>query len=90
MRSLVVLGVVPARRSLEMGTAVSWEEGVPGIVVVAAVEVGVGVPWKGGCGRRKLEGAPLGSLFLLDMIPKVFVIVDGLDGIIVVQRPLLQ
>jgi hypothetical protein len=32
----------------------------------------------------------LGSLFLVDMIPKVFVIVDGLDGIAGVQYPLLQ
>ena len=35
-------------------------------------------------------GGSLGSLFLVDMIPKVFVIVDGLDEIAGVQYPLLQ
>jgi len=35
-------------------------------------------------------GGSLGSLFLVDMIPKVCVIVDGLDGLAGVQYPLLQ
>lgn len=43
---------------------------------------------KGWC-RGRLEVGSLDSLFLVDMIPKVSVIVDGLDGITVARYRLL-
>ena len=75
------------RRKERRGIALRKEVGVRGIVVVETERV-LG-RWEGCC-RWRFVGGSLGSLFLVDMIPKVFVIVDGLDGITMVQYPLLQ